>query len=705
MTDLIPGNCARLRLNGRPFRLAGALLLALLVRVGAADSLSGNANARTRRALLVAVSDYAASYPGRKDLRAWPVLHSELDAENMRQVLVTRYGFRDEDVLILHDLKASRAGNSVPGAATRDGIVAAFRSALIDPARPGDVLVFLYSGHGQQVADQDGDEPDGLDEALLPYDFVGARAAENAARLLRDDDLNQLLRELSGRMKGQGSVFCAFDCCHAGTITRGVLPTKGRGWEERLDGPAPASNPAARRIGFVPKVEGWTAFSATQSHEPAFEIEDEAGKPLGGAFSYQLCSALRAAGPGATYRDLLDAVRASVKATRPLQTPGAEGNLDQLLFSGLSRPTPAMPLVRSVREGRVELSFGRLQGVTAGSRYALIPPLADPADPASRRGELSIETVDAYTSRGAFRAIGSGQAAPGDRALLMEQAEPEHPLRVLIEDPALAGALQSRPPTPGDPLVLVTAGQDGPYDVLIGRPERAESPITLLRADGGLLDRIPPGPQAANRVRERLVGYWRWRFLSLLRPSGAGALQVSLRVVPVRAQAEGNAFRVLADLPLPAGGGPVSLKGGDHIQLEVINRSPEAAYVTVVNLQSDGTIFPVYPRPARGAIEENRVRGGGTLRVPTLLEIGPPFGTDVFKVIATREQVDFSPLFTEGGARGAARGELNTLAQKPGPLGPLARLLMSASAAQRSPARVDPDVWGAGSLAVETRPR
>jgi hypothetical protein len=81
----------------------------------------------------VAVSDYAAAYPGRKDLRAWPALHSELDAENMRRSSsVTRYGFRDEDVLILSDLKATRAGKEVPGAATREGILSAFRTTLLD---------------------------------------------------------------------------------------------------------------------------------------------------------------------------------------------------------------------------------------------------------------------------------------------------------------------------------------------------------------------------------------------------------------------------------------------------------------------------------------------------------------------------------------------------------------------------------------------
>jgi metacaspase-1 len=257
------------RLNGRR---AASLAVALFAAAAAAGAPSQPVT-MGKRALLVAVSDYRAPYPTRKVKDAWPSLNSDLDVDNMRQVLVSRYGFRDEDVLVLRDLKASRSGKQVPGAATREGILGAFRTWLIDPAQPGDVSVFLYSGHGQQVRDQDDDEPDGLDEALVPYDFVSARAADNAGRVIRDDDLGKLLRELSFRLKGEGSTLCVVDCCHAGTATRGSLSAKGRGWDARVDGALPSPARGRTDSGLLPEARGWAAFSACQSHESAFEAQ------------------------------------------------------------------------------------------------------------------------------------------------------------------------------------------------------------------------------------------------------------------------------------------------------------------------------------------------------------------------------------------------------------------------------------------------
>ncbi|KAL8277646.1 hypothetical protein RQP46_009919 [Phenoliferia psychrophenolica] len=40
---------------------------------------------------------------------------------------------------------------------------------LVEGAKPNDSLFFHFSGHGGQVADKDGDEPDGLDEWMISY--------------------------------------------------------------------------------------------------------------------------------------------------------------------------------------------------------------------------------------------------------------------------------------------------------------------------------------------------------------------------------------------------------------------------------------------------------------------------------------------------------------------------------------------------------
>jgi hypothetical protein len=46
---------------------------------------------------------------------------------------------------------------------------------LVNDVKAGDSLFFMYSGHGTQVKDLDGDEDDGLDEAYIlitTYNFL-----------------------------------------------------------------------------------------------------------------------------------------------------------------------------------------------------------------------------------------------------------------------------------------------------------------------------------------------------------------------------------------------------------------------------------------------------------------------------------------------------------------------------------------------------
>lgn len=69
-----------------------------------------------------------------------------------------------------------------------------------------DVAVFTFSGHGAQVPDRDGDEDDGLDEAICPSDAC-------PGPLITDDELASVFRRFNPRT----TVFAVFDACHSGT--------------------------------------------------------------------------------------------------------------------------------------------------------------------------------------------------------------------------------------------------------------------------------------------------------------------------------------------------------------------------------------------------------------------------------------------------------------------------------------------------------
>ncbi|MGI0488123.1 caspase family protein [Pantanalinema rosaneae CENA516] len=82
-------------------------------------------------ALLVGINQYAASDH---------LTGCVTDVELQRELLVARFGFQPEDVLLLTDQKA-----------TRQAIVTAFTEHLMPSVRPNDVVVFHFSGYGSNL--------------------------------------------------------------------------------------------------------------------------------------------------------------------------------------------------------------------------------------------------------------------------------------------------------------------------------------------------------------------------------------------------------------------------------------------------------------------------------------------------------------------------------------------------------------------------
>lgn len=93
--------------------------------------------------------------------------------------------------------------------ATKAALVDAFKS-VIGAAGKGDTVVITFSGHGTYVPDLNGDEIDGLDEALCPYDIQTGGGA------LIDDEIHAMF---AARKPGVRLVLIS-DSCHSGTVTR-----------------------------------------------------------------------------------------------------------------------------------------------------------------------------------------------------------------------------------------------------------------------------------------------------------------------------------------------------------------------------------------------------------------------------------------------------------------------------------------------------
>lgn len=122
---------------------------------------------RRKLALLVGINQYPEQVCDCVPLRGAALNGCLTDVELQRQLLIHRFGFQPADVLTLTDQQA-----------TRQGIESAFFSHLTEQARPGDIVVFHFSGLGSQVRlsnaqnnAQSGDESD-VQYSLVPVDGV-----------------------------------------------------------------------------------------------------------------------------------------------------------------------------------------------------------------------------------------------------------------------------------------------------------------------------------------------------------------------------------------------------------------------------------------------------------------------------------------------------------------------------------------------------
>jgi hypothetical protein len=301
--------------------LYGPYTLEVVSSRGAADwgaLYPGGGDAGGKYAVVVGISDY----PGEEEDLNGP----RQDAAMFRDVLVSRYGFAEQNVVTLTD----RNGN-------RDQIINAFRRYL-SQAGPSGTVVFYYSGHGTQLDENalltgaDDPERDGKDEAIYVWDS----GAEEKGSFILDDELGILANE-----QGAGRVLIVLDACYSGTGSRAPGGTPKLALYKDIKG---LVNPPASYLQATGRARGKSV--ASMAGEPtehlllAASSDTEVswtarGWPnrggLASVFTYYLVEAMAQAPAGTTVADLMSGVgrQTTEYAQRTYgktQTPQAEGS-------------------------------------------------------------------------------------------------------------------------------------------------------------------------------------------------------------------------------------------------------------------------------------------------------------------------------------------------------------------------------------------
>ena len=515
-------------------------------------------------ALLVGINDY--KYQDIGDLRG--CLN---DVANMRDLLTKRYGFKDSDVKVLTDHQA-----------TQKGIVDAFRSHLVERVKSQDtVALFYYSGHGSQMGDVSGDEPDGWDETLVTYD--SGRLGDHENRDLSDDTLNLLVGELNQKTK---NVVVMLDSCHSGTAVR----ASGRRRWVAPDPRIPRGTVAARGQddaagGFHAEGSEYVLISGSRSDE--FSYERSIDGLHTGAMTWFLTDELRGAGPQDTYRDIMERVTTRVSTAYPEQHPQLEGSRMDTEVFGIKQLAPSPFIEVRLVDGKLQLSAGLVHGLHQGSQFAVYPPKEKAFEASHRIATVELVKVNATTA--IANIIGSAATIPDHaRAVETLHASPQAQLRVAYLNRASSKLLgQVREQLRHYPLIA-EADPEETYDVLL-REDDTGRVITEGGTPTEISSPVAPGPKAVDEVARNVLGWAKWFNLEKIQNRRAS--------LPVSVRLEGTT----ADNGTSEAS-PVSIRAGQEAEIVIENRAKTKLYISLLDLSGDGSVARVYPQRA-GALE------------------------------------------------------------------------------------------------------
>lgn len=588
------------------------------------------------------------------------------DVELQRELLVHRFGFNPKDILTVTDETEIKP--------TRQGILDSFKNHLIEQAKPGDVVVFHYSGHGSLVVDPDPlPKSNGVNGTMVPSDRLPADASDSSkVRDIMGRSLFLLMYALQTE-----NVTAVLDCCHSGGGTRGnlvfrAIPSRAdegneqasqeeleyqQQWLSQLN-LTKATFQELRTKG----IAKGAAFGSAQREQLAADASFDGFHA--GAFTYLLTRYLwqqtSSQSLGSAFVNLQRCTKDVAKSARLEQEPIYEVKPDSkneekpIYF--IDKPTlAAEAVVRGVKNGQVEFWLGgvssqSLESFTQGALFALID-----AD-GKELGEVE------QTSRVGL--VGYGKLKQGSRAttipsgMLMRERVRGVPgdlkLRLGLDRSLGNDAQAARTALQAESRVeVVSVNQGEMVDYLLGRMTEE----SLAQARREQVTNPPPvgsvglftaglSPvsdsfgragesmaEVANRLRSRFKALLAGRILRLVLNSDASALKVQATVAPVGvsgipsiAQGSRGLQEKNEAIIAKAISAPQRLKPGTQIQVKVRNDETRDLYIGVLAIGSNGDIVVLFPATWDAPEEAARVTPGQELTVP------PPNGEFQFIV-------------------------------------------------------------------------
>jgi len=583
-------------------------------------------------ALIIAIGDYPED-------GGWDKLSSANDVPLIAGAL-KQQGFKNENITILKDKQATFQG-------MKDAI-----DRFIKKAQKGDIAVLHYSGHGQQIDDDNGDEGDGLDEALVPYDAPEENTGANINKHFRDDLLGQKLKELRTALGPEGNLLVVLDACHSGTATRGLGTKRGTTKIYRM--PANMKKVVVKNdhneatLGLIddgPELASMVALEACAPDQ--CNTEGKLGDTGVGSLSLSFSRAIEKADKNTTYRGLFENIRLEMAAMVPGQTPMSEGELDKVIFGGKLMPKAYYFTADSLtKDNMIKITAGKLFGIFEGTTVKLYKPDTRPADTANVAPLATgkIIRADQYTSIIQLDKKVSIDIAKSSWIYLDEinYGELSVKVKISIEDAdkskLVNGYLK-------DIKQASLVNENGDLSVVSGTNGFSKDSITLVTAQDIVIWQAPKEmdqQKLKENLQDKIADFALARYLKGLNMTNTD-YQVTFEIVPVKKV--GDNWVVDEEKKKQIDKGSIILREGDRFRIKIINNTNRILYYTILDIAPDNSVTPLFP-PKNDRPDNYNIRPDQSpLVLNRIFKVGKPYGTDVVKIIASDKPLDLVAAF------------------------------------------------------------
>jgi len=595
--------------------------------------------------LIIAVGDYPTK-------TGWSSISSANDVPIIKKALLNQ-NFKEENISVL-----------LNEAATRNGILSAIET-LKAKLKPGDIVVIHYSGHGQQIFDNNGEEIDGKDEAIVPYDaLVRYTSNYKGENHIRDDELGNIIANFRNTLGKDGQLLMLLDSCHSGSSTRGGI---ARGGEATFAPPnwTPTSDKNTQGSGLVEAITvnedaaPFVMLSGASADELNYEYEGY------GSLSFAFSKAMNELGSDFTYRKLFSAISANMNVISPKQTPTIEGDADYKLFKGdYVKQQPYFEVSKVSRPDVIRIGAGKLQRLFDGTTVNV---LAAGTDKVEGSTILAKGTITNATFNESIITLETPLKSTNEKEYWVFVDKPSYgdlAINIYFDESLTSKGIKEKVTSFLAENKLGTVVKDSIQADLIIEELKKNTELSIITTNGGnhvySQTRID-GDYNPKSVTETLFNYSQGSYLKKLKLDNLD-YEFEFKLLP--AQVDGKKVTLLEGDAFTNASGKFQVNTkADGVILQVTNKSERPIYFSIIEINSKGEIAPFMPNDDCPLNDNERlIPPGKTMTFNRCIyTFGDPYETLILKGFATSAPINFEPTVKSRGIPDNTRGTTDPL--------------------------------------------